>query len=207
MKLNEEMALTGDFRKTYVTEVIRNRRSTYADEFMKKELPDELLQEVLTNATWAPTHKMTEPWRFIVFKGVRLVEYGAFMADYYRDYYQKKLCADDLQRKLLYLRDYPKNAACLIGIVLAKSYRPDLPEWEEIAAVASAVQNMAITCAAHGIGNYWSTVDAAIAYVAKQGLDPNEQALGLLYMGYCPPGYKGATKRRTDINQKVSYLQ
>lgn len=51
-----------------ISKIIRNRRSVYADEFVKQNIPDQLLNEILINATYAPTHKMTEPWRFIVLK-------------------------------------------------------------------------------------------------------------------------------------------
>jgi nitroreductase len=32
-----------------------------------------------------------------------------------------------------------------------------VPEWEEIAAVSMAVQNMYLTCTANNIGCYWSS--------------------------------------------------
>ena len=99
------------------------------------------------------------------------------------------------------------NAVCLIGIVLVRNTKINLPEWEEIAAVSSAVQNMALTCTAHNIGSYWSTKNVAIDYVAEFGLAENEKSLGLLYLGYYPDDLKISKKKRTPISKKVIYLQ
>ncbi|MCV9933584.1 nitroreductase [Flavobacterium sp. LS1R47] len=186
---------------------IRNRRSIYADQYVKKELPNELLDEILINATWAPNHKMTEPWRFIVLRGKYLQEYGEYMANYYTEFYAKQLSPEALEEKLDYLRNYALNATCMIGIILVQNRKINLPEWEEIAAVSSAVQNMALTCTANNIGNYWSTKNVAIDYIAQFGLTENEKSLGILYLGYYPEDLEMSRKKRTPLSKKVMYLQ
>ena len=135
-----------------ISKIIRNRRSVYADEFEKQNIPDELLNEILTNAIYAPTHKMTEPWRFIVFKDRYLEQLGSFLAEYYKDFYFEKFSAEEALEKYNLLKEYPLNSACVIGVVLVRNLKINLPEWEEVAAVSSAVQNMALTCTAHNIG-------------------------------------------------------
>ncbi|MFZ0599513.1 MAG: nitroreductase [Flavobacterium sp.] len=185
---------------------IRKRRSVYANEFIKKELPEKLLEEILINATWAPNHKMTEPWRFILFRGKYLKEYGEYMAHYYKDFYSE-LSAEAQKEKLDYLRNYPLNSACMIGVIRIRNTKINLPEWEEIAAVASAVQNIALTCTAHKIGSYWSTKGVAIDYVAQFDLAENEKSLGLLYLGYYPKDLKSSKKKRTPLSKKVIYLE
>ncbi|SHL93621.1 nitroreductase family protein [Flavobacterium chilense] len=185
---------------------IRNRRSIYANEFISKELPEKLLEEILINATWAPNHKMTEPWRFIVFRGKYLKHYGAYMAHYYKDFYPD-LSIEAQKEKLSYLENYPLNAACLIGVIMVRNTKINLPEWEEIAAVSSAVQNIALTCTAHKIGSYWSIKGVAIDYVAQFDLAENEKSLGLLYLGYYPKDLKTSRKKRTPLSKKVTYLE
>jgi nitroreductase len=190
-----------------ISKNIRSRRSVFADQFIKKNIPEKLLDEILTNATWAPNHKMTEPWRFIVFRDKYLPEYGEYMAEYYKDFYAKQLPPEALEEKLTYLRNYPLNAACMIGVILVRNTKINLPEWEEIAAVSSAVQNMALTCTANNIGNYWSTKSVAIDYVSQFDLAENEKSLGLLYLGYYPDNLKLSKKKRTPLSKKVIYLQ
>ena len=71
-----------------------------------------------------------------------------------------------------------------------------VPEWEEIAATAMAVQNIWLACAGSQIGGYWSTPD----YVAELNdylkLNQNERCLGLFYLGR----FDELTPRQTDRN-------
>jgi nitroreductase len=190
-----------------LSKIIRNRRSVYADEFVKRNIPDQLLNEILINATHAPTHKMTEPWRFIILKDKYLELLGVYLAEYYKYFYFQKFPAEEALEKYNLLKEYPLNSACVIGVVLVRNRKIDLPEWEEIAAVSSAVQNMALTCTAHNIGSYWSTSAGAIDYVKKFDLAENEKSLGLIYVGYYPEDIKASRKKRTPIANKVTYFK
>ncbi len=80
-----------------------------------------------------------------------------------------------------------------------------LPEWEEVAAVACAVQNMWLTCTAYGIGSYWSSPKSILQADAFLELKEGERCLGLFYMGYAdvPPEMKGF---REPITEKITWL-
>lgn len=194
-------------RQNKMSKIIRTRRSVYADEFIKQNIPDELLNEILINATYAPTHKMTEPWRFIVFKDRYLEQLGAFLAAYYKEFYHQKFSPETAVEKYNLLKEYPLNSACVIGVVMVRNRKIDLPEWEEIAAVSSAVQNIALTCTAHNIGSYWSTSAGAIDYLKQFDLAENEKSLGLIYVGYYPEDMELSRKKRTPVSNKVTYFK
>lgn len=81
-----------------------------------------------------------------------------------------------------------------------------MPEWEELAAVASAVQNIALSCTAHGLGSYWSSKPVAIDFVSQFCNDINEESLGLVYIGV-PATERKVKRKRTPISQKVTYFQ
>ena len=49
--------------------LIRNRRSIYPNVFSDEVIPDNIIENMLENANWAPNHGITEPWRFTVFTG------------------------------------------------------------------------------------------------------------------------------------------
>ncbi len=49
---------------TSLKETIRNRRAVKKG-YTNKEVTEELVKELLSDATWAPTHGMREPWRFV----------------------------------------------------------------------------------------------------------------------------------------------
>ena len=50
-----------------INELIRTRRSIYPQMMIDKPISDEIIWNLLENANHAPTHRLTEPWRFKVF--------------------------------------------------------------------------------------------------------------------------------------------
>lgn len=176
-----------------LADIIRNRRSVFADYYIDKPVPKPLIEEVLTNAIWAPNYKMTQPWRFIVLQGEQLKQFGSYLADYYKGQYER-------------LINYPSRAGCIIVIIMRRNTKVVIEEWEELAAVACAVQNMALTCTAYDIGGYWDSCSACIAYADRFELAENERCLGFFYMGYYDLATYTSNKRRTGIEKKVTWL-
>ena len=47
-----------------ISRLIRSRRSIYPKSYLPGQpVERELIEQLLENANWAPTHKLTEPWR------------------------------------------------------------------------------------------------------------------------------------------------
>ena len=68
-------------------------------------------------------------------------------------------------------------------ITIGVNFSGLLPEWEEIAATAMAVQNMYLTATAHEIGCYWSTPGMINHLNEYLNLDENQKCIGLFYLG------------------------
>lgn len=49
-----------------VSELIAKRRSIFPRDFTGEAVPREVIEQMLEAANWAPTHKKTQPWRFVV---------------------------------------------------------------------------------------------------------------------------------------------
>ena len=49
-----------------LTKVIHTRKSTYAYDYSDKKIDKKTIEDIVTNALWAPTHLATQPWRFVV---------------------------------------------------------------------------------------------------------------------------------------------
>lgn len=185
-----------------ISELIRKRRAIFPKTYIEKPIPKEILEEILENANWAPTHRLTEPWRFKVFTGEGL----ATLAQYLGDYHKKVTPVDQFsEEKYLKSMEAPSLSACVIAICMRRDPEARIPEWEEVAAVACAVQNMWLTCTAHGIGCYWATPGAALNGDAFPGLQEGERCLGLFYMGYHNmPELPG---KRTPIADKIVWIE
>src|SRR3546814_4558715 len=83
----------------------------------------------------APTHKLTQPWKFTVFTGEGLIK----LADELKKQYKKSVSKDDYSKKKgESIREKVLQSGAVIAICLSESGK--IPKWEELAAVASAVQ-------------------------------------------------------------------
>jgi nitroreductase len=185
-----------------LNDLIKKRRSIFPKTYIAgKEIPQDIIEQVLENANCAPTHRLTEPWRFRILRGPALQR----LADYLvADYRKLTPLAEQTDMKIKKMSENPLRSGCVI-VISMKRHAELLPEWEEIAAVSMAVQNMWLTCTAYDIGAYWSSPSS----ITERGegfleLADDERALGLFYMGYhnmpdLPP-------QRTPISGKVEWV-
>src|SRR5690606_13465824 len=135
-----------------VKQVINHRRAIFPPSYTAQIIPKELLTELLDCANAAPTHKLTQPWRFVVFREQGLVR----LADQLAALYKTHTPAEQfLQKKLESTRDKVLRSGAVAAIVV--SYSGAVPQWEELAATACAVQNLWLAASAAGIGGYWSS--------------------------------------------------
>jgi nitroreductase len=184
-----------------ISTLIKKRRSIFPPMYNEAEISKETIKRVLENANFAPTHKLTEPWRFKILRGPARGRLAAFLVE---DYKTHTPVEQQTEKKLKKMAENPLLSNCVIAICM-KRHENTVPEWEEIAAVAMAVQNMWLTCTALGIGSYWST-PAAIKHLNEPlDLAHDEVCLGLFYMGYSdvvlPEGKRGA------IEDKVEWME
>ncbi|MEM8907496.1 MAG: nitroreductase [Bacteroidota bacterium] len=184
-----------------LNELIRKRRAIFPKTYTDQTIPEAIIQQILENANWAPTHRLTEPWRFRVFRGSALSRLGHFMAELYKTHTPE---AQFSEMKYEKTRKKMERSACVIAICMQRDPEERVPEWEELAAVACAVQNMWLSCTALDIGCYWSTpklMDHAGDFLQ---LAPGERSLGLFYMGYHRlPEIPG---KRSPIAEKVKWI-
>ncbi len=186
-----------------IREVIKTRRSIFPSSYNRKKISKEIIQEILESANWAPTHKYTEPWRFRVIRGDARARLGAVLSGWYKENVaEEKFSAIKFNK----LKNNPQKASCLIAVCMKRDPKESVPEWEEIASVAMAVQNMYLTCTAHDIGSYWSSTKAILKQNDFLQLEEGERCLGLFFMGYTdiqiPEG-----KRETTIEEKVVWME
>ena len=163
----------------HLQELIKQRRSIFPDSYLEQELSKETLLRILECANTAPTHKLTQPWRFTVFRGKGLAQ----LADKLASLYQQHTPADRfLQKKYDATKRKVLRSAAVIAINI--HYSGEVPEWEELAATACAVQNLWLAASAEGVGGYWSSPGTIKHMHDFLGLSAHEACLGFFYMGY-----------------------
>lgn len=186
-----------------VEAVIHNmkfRRSIFPVSYTDQEISKETLATLLECANNAPTHKRTEPWRFTVFRKKGLARLAQKMAELYKENTAEE---QFLQKKYDVTYEKIMQSSAVLAIVI--EYSGSLPEWEELAAVSCAVQNIWLAAAAKGIGSYWSSPASANQLGDLLNLAENQQCLGLFYMGYHnEPEREGLRK---PISEKTTWIE
>jgi nitroreductase len=188
-----------------INRLIRNRRSIYPNMFSGERINDAIIEQMLENANWAPTHALTEPWRFKVFTGNGLQQLADFQSGLYRKKSQE--AGNYEEQKFQKLAQKPLQCSHIISIGMKRDPKEKIDQVEEIEAVACAVQNMYLTATAYGIGCYWGS--GGITYWPESldyfDLGPKDRLLGFLYIGI--PKTKWPEGRRKPLSEKVSWVR
>ncbi|MCB0764867.1 MAG: nitroreductase [Flavobacteriales bacterium] len=190
------------FSVSEITELIRHRRTIYPKDHTDREVHREIIERVITNGTWAPTHGMTQPWRFTVFTGAGREDLSRFIGEEYRRITPPERF---LQPKFDKLTARPMQSSVVIGLGMARDPSGKITERDELLAVACAVQNMYLTCAAYGLGAYWATGAPLVGAGMRTylGLGEGDQAMGLFFIGY--PAIEWPRGYRKPIDQVVTW--
>jgi len=183
-----------------IVKIIKERRSIFPASYIKKEIPVEVINQILETANYAPTHKLTQPWRFVVIRKAGLTRLGAELGRLYKNLVSPQ---QFLQKKFDSFAEKTEQADCIIAICMQVSGK--IPEWEELAAVSCAVQNMALTAESLQVGAYWSSPPLIDDLGEFLSLRENEKCIGLFYMGY--HNEKPWKPSRTPMEDKVRWIE
>ena len=179
-----------------LSHIIRSRRTIKPHNYSDKPIRKEIIEEIIENANWAPSHGRTYPWRFFVHS----IEARKSLADTLGTIYCEITRKEGFrENKLAGLKQNILNAPVTITIALERDKTGKITEIDEVMAVACAVQNMHLTATAFGLGGFWSTNIAATSdrYRDHLGLSDGDKALGLFFIGY-PKSWPDANRGPTD---------
>jgi nitroreductase len=186
---------------TILSDIIKRRRSIFPVSYTRQEIPVEVIKQILESANYAPSHKLTEPWRFIVFRNEGKMKLGRELARLYKE---TTPAQQFLQKKYDSITEKAQQAGCIITLN-AQLHSDKIPEWEELAALACAVQNMALTAETLKVGAYWSSPGMIADLKEYLNLGEQEKCFGLFYMGYHNEEPREA--KRTPIEEKIKWVE
>ena len=183
-----------------LTDIIKRRRSIFPISYTSEEVPVDVIMQILESANYAPTHKLTQPWRFTVFRNEGKRKFAVELARLYKETTPEN---QFLQKKYDSIQEKSAQSSAIIAIN-AQLHPEKVPEWEELAAVACAVQNMALTAEALQVGAYWSSPGMIADLKDYLNLGEQEKCFGLFYLGYHDE--KPRTAARTPIEKKIKWI-
>lgn len=162
-----------------ILHTIKHRRAVFQTSFNDNPVSREDLLTLLEAADAAPTHKRTQPWRFVIFRQDGLQRLGTELARIY-----KEITPGERYSPMTEENMSKKATLSQAAIAIVVNYSGDLPEWEELAATACAVQNMWLAAHSIGLGGYWASPGLINHIGPFLNLDSNQKCIGFFYLGH-----------------------
>ena len=203
---------------------LRSRRSVFPVNYTLRAVPPATMQNLLKAAMWAPYHGSQPPWRFVVLGRKAMVEMQLMTLAFYDANWQETGWAngkhgtkdDYLKWRTMTEEEIDGRwgpVTFMVAIVMRRQAGSKrLPEWEEAAATACAVQNMHIQASAHaGLACYWSSWhDAARDSDMMRnflGMEAEDRCLGFFMVAACDPRLKDRRKRSPETHLSVEWRE
>jgi len=173
-------------------ETLRGRRTI--ELFLQKKVPEELVNEAIEVAIWAPNHHVTEPWHFY-----RLGEETKQQC--------LDLCSDIVTAKKgdkaaeFKRRSWSEKPNWMV--VTCKRSSNESSQLEDYAACCAAVQNLTLYLWKAGIGSKWASGDIIRdpRFFEIVGINTDEEfVVGLIWYGYPKMTPMQSRKNREDVS-------
>lgn len=186
-------------------QLIHARRSVYTKDYTGEKIDDTIVRQILENATWAPTHKLTEPWHFVVFANEGLKKLADFQSECYKEVATLNGTFDET--KYEGLKKKPLQCSHVIAVGMKRDKKKSLPEWEEMGAVFCAIENIYLTATAYGIGCYLGTGGVTSLEEAKAFFDltGEDKLLGFIHLGI-PKKNLPESRKRKPLEEKIKWI-
>ena len=144
---------------TLVKNIIKARKSIFPAEYTGEPIPQEVIDDILDIATYAPNHKKTKPWRLKAFRGAEKTALGAELQRLYKEHAPADKFSEDTYNALA-----------------QKVSKTDT-------IISMAVQNMYLLCTAYELGCYWGSPGFAPKLKDFLHLSENQECYGIFFIG------------------------
>lgn len=188
----------------FFNRLVATRRSVFPVQFdTSKKVEDEVIQQILINATWAPNHGQSEPWFFKIFTGKGLERFAEIQSSLYAAHAGSQFKKDKFEKLLT----TPMLASHIISIGMKRTRTKQIPEIEDVEAVACAVQNIYLSVHAYGLGGYWTSGGITYFEQAKEhfGLGDQDLLLGFFYIGHV--AIPSPFAKRAPLHEKTEWVR
>jgi nitroreductase len=110
-----------------ITDIIKDRRTIYPEFFSDRKVHKEIIEKLLNNAIWAPSHGMTQPWRFTVFMN----DSHHRLSDFLSNLYKEKSSENFNEMKFEKLKNRPLKSSAIIAISVEYDAKGKISELDE----------------------------------------------------------------------------
>ncbi|MBX3010655.1 MAG: nitroreductase [Caldilineaceae bacterium] len=192
---------------TTIAAAITERRTI--KQFLPEPVGSETITKLIELATWAPNHRLNEPWRFYVLTGDARARLGEIAGGITAA--KVGAAGGDpavTARKAQEAAAGWANVPTLLFITMLNDPNPEV-HLENYGAVCCAIQNLTLAAHVLGIGTSWSSgaVAAAPELLTLVGAGNNERMVGLLRLGYLDAAAPTPKSRRTPGESFTRWIE
>jgi nitroreductase len=190
----------------HIEQIIRSRRSIYPVHFdPSRKIDNQVVQDILKLAVWAPSHGLTQPWSFSVFCGEGLKTFFLKLKDIYKQITPPEQLKES---KLAKYDEKIAQVSHVIAVCMIRDPNRKYPAVEEIVAAACVIQNIYLCLDAFGIAGYLSTGDVCYTQEIKDflRLGPEDQCLGFFQLGIPKKDLKIPLRKRIAASEKTVWI-
>lgn len=180
---------------TSFMETVRSRRSV-KQRFIERPVGDDVLEQVLEAATWAPSAHNSQPWSFVVIRdnAVKRKLAESMALAWRRDLEQDSTPGVERERRIAESIDRISNAPVLLVVCLTKEhmqeYRDERRQKCEymmaVQSVAAAIQNLLLAARELRLGSCWMCAPLFSQESVREtlGIPRHVEPQALITLGY-----------------------
>ncbi|MGH7622129.1 MAG: nitroreductase family protein [Gemmatimonadaceae bacterium] len=159
--------------------ILRQRRSI--KRFTNRPVSRDEVETLLTAATLAPNHRLTQPWRFYVLGPHARLAYGLALGERKARKLDDAGAADVLRDKVA---EEHRALPCMIAVAIARNESSEIAE-EDYAAAMMGIENLALAAVELGLGTHIKTggVMSDPAARAAVGVSDVERIIAIVNVG------------------------
>lgn len=171
-------------------------------QYAPRPVPRGTLEELLELVVWAPNHRMTEPWRFLVLGPEARQRYGEILGRIRAGKVSDGEAAEAVRKKSV---DHAVATPATVAFVQGVADDPEVRE-EDYAAIFMGIQNLLLGATARGLVGQLKTgrvlEDPGLRSIL--GAEERDRIVALVHLG--EPAAAPAEKPRIPASERVRWL-
>lgn len=186
---------------------IKNRKSTFVNGLQEgSKIDDSIIEKLLENASWAPSHGLVQAWQFKVFAEEGVKRFFDVQQQIYKEITPPEKFLDF---KYNGYSDKWKRVSHIVSIIAKRDPFKRFPKQEDIVSVACAVQNIYLSLDAFNIGGYLSTGDICYSTEMRDflALEKEDTPIGFFILGIPDETFQRPERIRQAASDKTEWIR
>ncbi|CEM01700.1 unnamed protein product [Vitrella brassicaformis CCMP3155] len=199
---------------------IQNRRSVFPRHYVNEAVSAQQMERLLEAAMCAPFHGPVPPWRFVVLGRKGMLELQHLTLAYYDQHWRGVGIAETEEQYGQWRQVRERevdgrwgSVSFMVAIVMRRQAGSKrMPEWEEAAATACAVQNMHLQASTErDLGCYWSSWFSSFRDSPEMAqfleMQPEDKCFGFFIVAKCLEEATGKKRRKREMQSHVEWRE